>query len=128
MVATQCLERIFKEIPETEWKPTLKKHLNHIQIGCGVTVSVVAAACQSNARGGPCWVVSRTHLEQADLAIVARLQPNSTDVLDYFLLPCTEFRGYSLRIQEHIPRHLDAYRMNNLDQLLDFFSRNNLGG
>jgi DNA invertase Pin-like site-specific DNA recombinase len=79
------------------------------------TVSIVIARCRQTRGGRLRWCIRLDTGLRPDLTIAARLGLDNRTALDYYLLPSTDMSLSQLRLAEHNPRYLDAYRFDTLD-------------
>ena len=74
--------------------------------------------CREISAGNYRWVVRLDNTLQPDVTIAARLAPENTEVLDYYLLPRMEEMAAKLRLSANTNIVLDACRFDNLNFLM----------
>jgi hypothetical protein len=78
------------------------------------TAALVLARCMMTAGGSQRWVVRFDAGLQPDITIAARLLPDNSGILDYYLLPSIADLGESLRFCAHNPLSLEVFRFDDL--------------
>ncbi len=89
-----------------------------LRINREYTASLVLVRCREISVGNYRWVVRLDNTLEPDVTIAARLAPENTQVLDYYLLPRMEEMAAKLRLSANTNIVLDACRFDNLNFLM----------
>jgi len=88
--------------------------------GCsGATVALVVLRCGEEPHGKPQWRIPKAPAVAPHLLAVARMEVGNSDVLDYYLLPPSEFSALPLRSGTAGFPRLQRHRLSSLEALKD---------
>jgi DNA invertase Pin-like site-specific DNA recombinase len=85
-----------------------------LTINSEYTASLVLARCRTSHAGSHRWIVRFDAILNPDITIAARLDPENSAVIDYYLLPSIADLGTSLRLCPHNPLSLEVFRFQDL--------------
>jgi DNA invertase Pin-like site-specific DNA recombinase len=91
------------------------------------TTSLVLSRCRTTSAGNRRWIVRFDLILKPDVTIAARLTPDNTAILDYYILPSISEIGSLLRLTEGNPLPVEVYRFNDLEFFLEIARRSRLG-
>lgn len=98
-----------------------------LRINGEFSTSLVLARCQESISGGHRWLIRLEASLHPDVTIAARLKPNNTGVLDYYLLPGLDHLSKKLALKEENSFSLDVYRFDDLEFFMSLGRRRALG-
>lgn len=79
------------------------------------TASLIVSRCQTTQGGNHRWLLRLEASLAPDLTIAARLLPDHTTVLDYYLFPAIDALSEQMRLSQDNPITLDVYRFPDLE-------------
>jgi len=90
------------------------------------TVSVCIARCLATASGALRWQIRFDTSLAPDVIVALRMDPDNTEILDYYILPRANLPTPQARLGEHNGLALDSFRFESLDQLYEMAARVNV--
>ena len=97
-----------------------------ILINDEVRVSIVICRCFTTRTHSGRWTVYFDSEVQSHITIVARLEMNGLNILDYYVIPSIDVEGPSLKIRSTNHLSLDAYRVADLDRFVRSVERSTI--
>jgi hypothetical protein len=88
-----------------------------LTINSKITISMYVARCRRTAGGWLRWTVRRRANLGGDLIIALRIEQASRNIIDYLLLPATDFPKDRMEFSEKNRVRLDACRFDTVDAL-----------
>jgi DNA invertase Pin-like site-specific DNA recombinase len=88
-----------------------------LEINSEFTASLIIARCKHTDAGSRRWVVRFDTALNPDISIAARMDPENSTIMDYYLLPATDISGERLRLAEQNGLYFDSYRFDDLGYL-----------
>jgi DNA invertase Pin-like site-specific DNA recombinase len=92
-----------------------------------LTASIQPIYCNTYRSRTARWRVRPTANPKADIVICVRMNESNTDIVDYFVLPRTEFREKFVLLYRDNRFEIDAYRYRTLNTFFDICSRQPVG-
>ncbi|MEA2909828.1 MAG: hypothetical protein QOJ15_1909 [Bradyrhizobium sp.] len=90
------------------------------------TVSVCIARCLATASGALRWQIRFDTSLSPDVIVALRMDPENTEILDYYILPRANLPAPQVRLGEHNGLALDSFRFGSLDHLYEMAARVNV--
>jgi len=87
------------------------------------TVSVCIASCLATASGALRWQIRFDTSLSPDVIVALRMDPENTEILDYYILPRANLPAPQVRLGEHNGLALDSFRFGSLDHLYEMAAR-----
>jgi len=94
-----------------------------ISVNNGYTVKFLIVPHRVNSSNNSRWIVRLDDKPPPSFTIVTRLDQENRSVMDYYVLPASEFKMTSLRLRERNPIHIDAYRCETLETFTSMAER-----
>ncbi len=88
-----------------------------------IRISVILCRNTTSPRGASRWVIRFDESHRPDITIAARMCSSNESIRDYYLFPAMDMGPAFLRLEEQNGAHIDSYRFDSLDYLLDIAER-----
>jgi DNA invertase Pin-like site-specific DNA recombinase len=112
------LEEVISKLEKCGASVSRDSRTDLLRINQEYSASLVLVRCREISIGNYRWVVRLDNTLEPDVTIAARLAPENTQVLDYYLLPRMEEMAAKLRLSANTNIVLDACRFDNLNFLM----------
>jgi DNA invertase Pin-like site-specific DNA recombinase len=115
MVHRQTVEMVVRKLQELGAEVVCDPPTGLLSINGEFTASIIIARCrQSKTTGRLRWWIHLDTGLRPDVTIAVRMTADHQTALDYYLLPSIDLNSARLRLAEHNPLNLDAYRFDTL--------------
>jgi hypothetical protein len=111
------VERVINGIIDLGGSVSRDDETDLLEINNEFTASLIISRCKHTDAGSRRWVVRFDTALNPDITIAARMDPENSTIMDYYLLPITDISGERLRLTEQNGLYFDSYRFDGLDYL-----------
>jgi DNA invertase Pin-like site-specific DNA recombinase len=123
----QCLEQISSHLKENGADVELDDVSGTMRINEYFTLRLIVVRCVRHQGRPPRWRVRQNSTFECDLTIVARMDEENSQILDYYLFPARDRLRKGLLLAKDNSIVLDVYRSKNLDQVYRILRRKQVG-
>ncbi|MHB9129941.1 MAG: recombinase family protein [Armatimonadota bacterium] len=113
----QVVERVISGIVDLGGSVSRDEETDLLEVNNEFTASLIISRCKHTDAGSRRWVVRFDTALNPDITIAARMDPENSAIMDYYLLPITDISGERLRLAEQNGLYFDSYRFDDLDYL-----------
>lgn len=113
----QVVERVISGIVDIGGSVSQDEETDLLEVNNEFTASLIISRCKHTGAGSRRWVVRFDTALNPDITIAARMDPENSAIMDYYLLPVTDISGERLRLAEQNGLYFDSYRFDDLDYL-----------
>lgn len=117
------LDETTRQLEDVGARVTRHGASDHLLINDEFTASLVMTRCRHTPRGSLRWHITLDRTRMPDITIVARLDGENEEPVDFYLLPMIDSPIGRLRLKDRNGLNLDGYRFDSLHYFAEMASR-----
>jgi len=120
------VDAVIRKIEEIGARITRDEDSGFLLINGEYTASILLTRCRQTAAGALRWLVNLDQELVPDITVVARMDADNRNPVDYYLLPRIDISKVSLRLSESNSAAIETYQREDLERFVALAARANI--